>query len=255
MKTDNFLYSKIIILLLLLSPLSMQAQENSWMLGIGHLSQLDTYLSTEHYRGFEARVLYERVARKDSSALSFTYTPHLFFGKTSPRSKSSTELSAMFEFSFGMHYNLQAARNLLLAFGGQADVFVGGIYNNRNGNNPAQLHTGISVGPAVRASFDFNLWRHGFRLNYVVSAPLVGMQFSPAYGQSYYEIFARGNYDHNICFASPFNAPSLKHRMTLDIKVKRSAIRVGYMGDYRQAKLNEIKYHHITHSFIIGYVY
>lgn len=251
----TYIIKVVIALAVLWSGLGVSAQERVQMVGLGYSSQLDTYLSPEHYSGIELRYIGERTHRKAESNMSHTWTTQGFVASTSPHSDNATDLSAMVEVGFGMHYHFQPAERLDIAVGGQAEIFLGGIYNTRNGNNPAQLHTGLDIASSVRASYMFNLWKKNFRVNYAVSAPLLGLQFSPAYGQSYYEIFSRGNYDHNICFTSPINAASLSNRLTLDIPLKRGALRVGYLGDFRQANLNDIKFHHFTHGFIIGYAY
>lgn len=227
------------------------------MLGVGYTSLLDTYLSPEHYGGVELRYIGERTKWRKFPCDYFAWTTQGFISKTSPRSENGTDLSAMLNLSFGyFEMNMRPYwGRLFISLGAQADAFLGGVYNTRNGNNPAQLHTGLDIAPAVKASFLFDLFRKNMKLNYEVSAPLVGMQFSPAYGQSYYEIFSEGNYDHNICFTSLHNAASISNLLTLDIPLKRGAIRVGYLGDFRQAKLNDIKFHNFTHSFVIGYAY
>lgn len=251
----TYLIKAIVALAMLWSGLGVSAQERAQMISVGYSSLLDTYLSPEHYSGVELRYIGERTNLKPDSNMSHTWTTQGFVSSTSPRSENANDLSAMVEVGFGMHYHLRPSKSLDIAVGGQADVFLGGIYNTRNGNNPTQVHTGLDIAPSVRAKYGFRLWKKDFQLNYVASAPLLGLQFSPAYGQSYYEIFSRGNYDHNICFTSPLNAASLSNRLTLDIPIKRGAIRIGYLGDFRQAKLNDIKFHNFTHGFIIGYAY
>lgn len=238
----------------------IMSNNNVDMVSIGHASQLDTYLSPEHYSGLELRYIGERSRWHKSPQTYHTFTTQGYITSTSPRSDNASNLSGMFEISFGLHKQHTINDNLYLSYGIQADAFIGGTYNTHNGNNPAQLHTGTDIAPTAKASYLFTLFKRQMLLNYSVSVPLVGLQFSPAYGQPYYEIFSEGNYDHNICFTSPFNAASLSNRITLDIPVKhggksRSAIRVGYLGDFRQAKLNDIKSHHFTHGFIIGYAY
>ncbi len=234
-------------------PLTLHAQEKTWLAGIGHAAVLDTYISQEHYSGIEANLLHVMTKPlKNDSAWSRTHTYQLDFSRTQTRAGSSADYAAMLDYSFGMHRHFAVARGLDIAVGGQGDFFAGGIYNSRNGNNPGQAKLGIDIAPSVRAAYSFRLWRLPLRANYCVSAPLLGVQFSPAYGQSYYEIFSMGNRDRNVCFSYVGNAPSLDHRVTLDLFFGKTALTIGYLGHCRQSKFHEIKYHYYSHSFVIG---
>ena len=76
--------------------------------------------------------------------------------------------------------------------------------------------------------------------------------FTPHYGQSYYEIFTRGNYDHNVVLSHPFNTPSMRHALTLQLHLKKVSLRLGYLGDYQQADVNNLKYHNYSHLVVFG---
>lgn len=112
----------------------------------------------------------------------------------------------------------------------------------------------MNLGPSVAASFAFNLFRKNMKLRYEAAAPLLGLMFSPNYGQSYYEIFTRGNYDHNAVSTTALCAPSLRHQLSLDVPFRRFSLQVGYMGDYQQAEVNNLKYHTYSHLLLIGVV-
>ena len=98
------------------------------------------------------------------------------------------------------------------------------------------------------------LGRQPLIARYQLDLPLVGLKFSPNYGQSYYEIFELGHYDHNICLTHPFNAFSSRHLITLDIPFRHTTLRVGYLCDIRQSHVNELKYHSYSHAFLLGVV-
>ena len=85
------------------------------------------------------------------------------------------------------------------------------------------------------------------------SASEVAVCHHANYGQSYYEIFNRGNYDHNVVFTHPVNAPSLRQMLAIDATFGRTTLRIGYLVDIRQSNVNNIKAHTYTHAFVLGF--
>ena len=82
--------------------------------------------------------------------------------------------------------------------------------------------------------------------------------FAPEFGQSYYEIFGLGHADGIIAFTHPFNCPSWKHTLTLDIPLRRkhhsTTLRLAYTGDIYQSRINGIGCHIYRHAFSFGFV-
>lgn len=245
---------KIFLSILLTTSVCSYAQ-TEMQVSVGQTNILDTYLSPEEYTGTEFRFV--ATTQKNHEKLSHLFQTEVYLSQTENRSADGTELAGMLRFRYGLlkplHLDVQ---NLTLRLGGQAAANVGFLYNLRNSNNPAQGRAGLHIGPMVMADYSFRLLKHSFSLHYQASAPAFGLMFSPNYGQSYYEIFTRGDYDSNIVPTTFVATPSLRHALTLDIPVCGSkAITIGYLGDYDQYKVNNLKYHNYTHAFVLGYKY
>lgn len=245
--------------MLILAPLLASAQkvkDKVSLFGIGYTDILDTYISQEKATGPELRYVYEGISRKDSSRISRLIMHQGFISKGSTRGNDDTTLSGMYNLKLGWHYNWDSpSQHINIKAGGLADLSLGGTYNTRNSNNPAQARMSLTVDPSVLATWHFKIKDKPLTLHYEASMPLAGAAFSPNYGQSYYEIFSKGNYDHNIVFVSPFSGVQLHHILALDFRLWRTTFTIGYLGDIRQMEANDLKYHQWTHSVVIGWRY
>lgn len=251
---------KLLALIICVVPLALAAQDqrtvtNVQSIGFGAASLLDTYLSQENYNGWEIRYQSHTTRERSNSRWSSLIIHQGLFNESQPRSNDGRELGGLYVFNYGRRYRLTGDQSLLqVSIGGMGEVGIGFLYNTRNSNNPAQARCYLNLSPSAAASYPIRLRRMVCVARYEVSLPLLGVLFSPNYGQSYYEIFSRGNYDHNLVVTTPFNAPSLRHTLSVDIPVGRYAVRVGYLGDYQQAKVNDLKYHTYSHLFLLGLV-
>lgn len=245
------------LLTLALAPASAQEGKvitNSRMFGIGYTEILDTYLSPEKYSGTELRYISHTLRECDSSRFYHEVIHQGDVSYVENRSGEGAEMAGMYNFQYGWHWRLVSLEGgrFTLGVGGNIDANIGFIYNTRNSNNPAQARAYLNITPVIEATYKFNIKNHTHTLRYELSVPLLGVMFSPNYGQSYYEIFSRGNYDHNVVCTWPGNAPSLRQMLTFDFTLWNTTFRVGYLGDYQQARVNNLKNHIYTSGLVVG---
>ncbi|MDO4159255.1 MAG: DUF3316 domain-containing protein [Prevotellaceae bacterium] len=228
---------------------------NAQMISIGAVNILDTYLSPEKYTGTELRYMSHTIREREGSRWSRLLLHQGNVSYSNNRADNANFVAGAYTFSYGVHYNWNFLDNRLnIKAGAQADVNLGFLYSTRNSNNPAQAKLSLDISPSASATYRFRLWNRPFSLRYEASVPFVGIMFSPNYGQSYYEIFTQGNYDHNVVPTTLISTPSLRQMLTLDFTLNRTTLRVGYLGDYRQSDVNSLKYHSYSNMFVIGIV-
>ncbi len=229
--------------------------EHSTMVSIGHANRLDTYLSPEEYEGTDIRFISSSM-RMSHGTWDKQFTHEGAFDYTNNRAGNGKTLAGHYNFAFSMLKPLDVAVNRLeLRAGFASDLYLGFAYNMHNSsNNPAQGYASLSLGATAIATYKIKIFNKLLPINYEVRIPMIGAMFSPAFGQSYYEIFNNGNYDSNIVLTT-IAIPQFKHQLTIDYPIgKHTNLRIGYLGDYRQSKPNHLKQHTYTNSFIVGYV-
>ena len=248
-----------------------QYKTNAMMIGIGYTNILDTYLSPEKYRGTNLTFLSHTRRENDSTVWVNQFRHEGNVAYADNRSGNGGEMAGCYTFGYSLLHKWTIDlwhHPLRLLAGGTAAANIGFVYNTRNGNNPANARLSLHIEPTI--GFDYPIGRASHTrgismypgacahfpviLHYEASAPLFGLMFSPNYGQSYYEIFNRGNYDHN-CVPTTFGStPSFRQMLTVDFRLARTTWRIGYMGNYEQSHVNNLKTHTYTHSIVIGVV-
>ena len=269
-------------------------REHTWLVGGGFSNVLDSYLSPYIYKGGELRLMREthRLTRmfwkengneqSDGNQFSSSSTgsePRVTFqtlldlhgAYLDSRAGNVNGWAGGVRYGLGWLYRLTPQKHVgsasddwtstrsqrfSLAVGPMLSGYLGAVYNERNGNNPAQAKLDLMLDLSAACSYRFRLFRHPFVLRYQLTIPFVGVAFSPNYGQSYYEAFSFGNYDRNAVFANFVNMPSMRHLLTLDVPISRrsrTALRVGYAGEFMQSTFNKINYHSYSHCVMIGF--
>ena len=251
----------------LLLPLSSPAQTDtlvskrivnrSYQIGLGASDVLDTYLSRQKGSGVALTGLIISESQKIGSRWSSIFQNQLHFSINTDRNDNGTITEATYNFIFGRYHSWQfMGGNLRVQAGPAAVLGLGVLNNNRsNANNPAQARLSLNIMPSGIVTWRFPLFKRYWALRYEVELPLVGIMFSPNFGQSYYEIFGRGNYDHNIVPTTFLSAPTFRQQLTLNFNIGRTTtLSLGYLGDYQQARVNNLKQHVISHNVMLGIV-
>ncbi len=241
-----------------LLPLSHAAAQRevtaTYQLGAGKTNVLDTYLSQEKFSGIGLTFLATREHRLPGRHWS-TLVEHEFnYSTAHDRAETCREILGDYTLLMG---RLRAWRigRLQLQAGLMGSLNLGAIYNPSNSNNPAQARFSLQSMPTGAAHYDFTLFSRRLRLRYELQLPLLGIMFSPNYGQSYYEIFSEGNYDHNIVPTTLVATPCFRQQLSVEYSIPRFAtLRLGYLGNYQQAQVNNLKSHTYLHRLTIGIV-
>ena len=255
----------LILIVLTCLPTRIQAQDSlqatrhvmrSVMIGAGHNNTFETYLSPLEYEGPEVRFAYEtmRMTRLMDGNVSAQNLFQLHASYTENISQTNHTYGGLVNWSYALHYQFRPAKGLKILFGPMLDLNAGVIYNRRNSNNPAQAKAYGGLGASGMLIYRFRIKNYPLTVRWQANLPLLGVMFSPEFGESYYEIFSLGNGGRNVVFTSLHNNPSLRQLLTLDFPVGNTVMRVGYICDLQQAKVNNLKSHTYSHDFMIGVV-
>lgn len=219
--------------------------------GSSHLT--DTYLTPLKYTGWHAALDYERyqAMRFDPERWVMRLHGSLGIDRAENPARNATMWSLMLSADWGMMRKFRPVDNLTLAVGGSTGIDLGCLYNSRNGNNPASAKAAWTVNLTGYAAYNLNIGRLPVTLMYQPTLPVTGVFFSPDYGELYYEIYLgdHGGLVHGAWWGNYF---SLDNRVTADLHLSATSLRLGYHGKVFSSKVNDITTNIFTHSFLIG---
>lgn len=235
---------------------SHRFEERTFSLGGGLTTLLDTYLSPLTYEGAHVSVMDERFSQTAvANGRWFGQSLFLLHGDyTLAAEGRGLTVGGMADYTYTCYYNPIHTDRWNLYVGPQGRLRLGGIYNLRNSNNPAQLKLETHIAASVMAKYAFTLWNTPMKVRLQTDLPLVGVAFAPDYGQSYYEIFYLGQDEECVHVTALHNNLSLRTNLSWDVQFRFSTVRLTLLNDLYHWQLGGQQYRMFTHSLMIGYV-
>ena len=238
------------------SPRSDRFEERTFSLGGGYTQLLDTYLSPLRYGGGQVALQSERFGQLTCENgrwfAQSLFTLHADY--TTPRTGSGLTIGGMADYSYTYYYRPLHTNGWSLYVGPQGQLRIGGIYNLRNSNNPAQLKLGVNLAASAMGKYAFTLWGTPMSMRLQADVPFFGFAFAPDYGQSYYEIFYLGHEENCVHVTAPHNNLSLRTGLSYDVQFRSCTMRLSMLSDLYQWQLGNQQYRMFTHSVMLGYV-
>ena len=229
------------------------------LIGFGGYNLMDTYLtpgSRIPYTGWGLRVMNERtkMTRLADHRISRQQIFNADIASIRNGAGTTQAFSGFLDYTLGYHYHFHPIPALKLLAGASVHAMGGFIYCTRVSNNPASAKADLDLNLSAQAVYNFQIRNYPLTLRYQVEIPFIGILFSPHYGQSYYEIFDRGNKSGIVPFTSFHNKLAMKNYLTVDFPVGKFTFRAGYLNSLYYLDVNQIQSHIISHSFVIGFV-
>ncbi|WP_078063530.1 DUF3316 domain-containing protein [Bacteroides ihuae] len=226
------------------------------MYGVGFANVYDTYLSPQEYVGTDFRISREtmRMTKLFDGNVSVQNFFQANISYTHNKVDNNNTFAGLVNWNYGLHYQFRITDNFKLLAGGLADLNGGFVYNLRNTNNPASARAYINLDASGMAIWHLKIKNYPIVLRYQANIPVIGVMFSPNYGQSYYEIFTLGNSSGVVQFTSLHNQPSIRQMLSVDCPIGSSKVRFSYLWDMQQSRVNQINTHTYGHVFMVGFV-
>lgn len=259
MKNSRISILPILVLMALSSALKANAQEGinhyrvstrSTLHGVSLINNLDTYLSGYNYTGAGYTLQHEtmRLAHTGSYQWTFQTVTEAIAGYA--KLQSNTQLTFMASRYWSGYHTFDIDKRLKLLAGAQIELSGGALYLPTNSNNPVSAKLRTSIGAS--AMFIYSAPKK-YTVRYRIDIPLAGLMFSPQYAQSYYEIFGLGDTRGIIKFTHPENSPSWRHTLTSDISIGANTLRLAYIANLYQSRVNNLRTHQYSHTFAVGF--
>ena len=235
-------------------------EERTFSLGGGATNMLDTYLSPLRYKGGHVAVMDERFSQLEAEGCRwFAQSLFALHGDyTLAAEGRGVTVGGMADYSYTYYYEVPLVslqgRRFRLFVGPQGQLRLGGIYNLRNSNNPAQLKLGVNLAASAMTKYSFTLWDVPMHVRLQADIPVLGAAFAPDYGQSYYEIFYLGYDEHCVHLTSLHNNLSLRTKFSYDVEFRTCTMRLTWQDDLYHWQLGNQQYRMFTHSVMIGFV-
>lgn len=222
----------------------------------GTATLADTYLTPLFYDGWHTSLSYERnqAMRFDPERWSMQLMARATVDDAHNPARNADIFNLEAEMRFAVQRRWQLPINgLRVGLGPALDARGGVLYLSRNGNNPASAKGAVTFDALGFISYRLNVGKLPVTFRYQGDLPVVGVFFSPDYGQLYYEIWLgeRSGLVRPAVWGQYFRIDNL---LTADLHLGGTTLRLGYHNDIISTKTQGITSRRVTHAFVLGVV-
>lgn len=254
---------RLLSLLLLLATLLPAAAESNdttrrpitsiYGIEAGRADMTSTYLSPLPYDGpgFALFGAWGKAMRSNPRHLVMAFTGGIELSRGLNPARSANMLAAAARFGWGPSWRYRFTPSLDMTLGGALDIYGGLLWLPRNGNNPvsAMAYAGLDI--TARLGYRTHFGRLPVTLADNVSLPTVGAFFSPAYGETYYEIYL-GNHKGLAHAAWWGNAFGIDNHLTMTLHFGKRSLQLGYRLAVRTFHANNITTQYVRNAFTVA---
>lgn len=133
---------------------------------------------------------------------------------------------------------------------------VGGLYNSRNGNNPATLKLDASLTLALHYSYRLPWHAFPMQVRLATRTDLIGTQWSQQFGESYYEMYyVSGEFGKRFGLMHLGNQLGVQIRLAIDLPLFRHTdLSIAYRLQHRRWEINHLITRQSDHTLSLGLV-
>lgn len=252
------MYKSFCLGLLSLFTLGVQAQEASIRLnrirfGGGGVVLRDEYLSPLNYAGFVVNYSDENVRLSKHHRLAES-SLLVSLGQTKNPAQNGSISILHSRLSGSRLFPLYRGRLGILYFGPGYTIGLGGLYSNRNGNNPATFKMDAHLSLSMSYGYRLNWDKCPILLQLSSRTDLLGTRWSQGFGESYYEMYylskALGKRFH---LSHLGNGIGQELKFSLDIPIyKKITINLNYGYTFYSSNINELNSIQSLHTLGLG---
>lgn len=253
---------------------ALRLVQRSTYVGIGGLLLGNGYLSPLRYGGTSYSLLSQRTSlglrRYDHSADSLIWLErtlplqadrrwmqqHLWgidLGLTDNPARNGSIYALALRYDWSYLRRWQWHKQHTLAVGPSLGFYGGGMYSNRNGNNPATLDLSLGLGLSALYAYRLPSKRFPALLRTYLRGDLLSVAFAQEFGESFYELYYYNQPMKRFRLAHPGQLSSLYLLSSIDLPLWRFlTLSLGYRWDWRRQDLQQQRVYRSQHSFVIG---
>ncbi len=246
----------VTLLLLTIPPMGAQNVEHRDVLQVsfGGIWQQDQYLSPLMYQGLQAGISNEWWQDFNHEHWSHVGSVAANFGWSHSQMQTNRLYQAQIQFGWGGYYHWDwKPQGWQVLVGPYLNIDIAPRYHVANVNKPFSIDLAADIMAMAGVSYGWKYRNTSYRVQYLVKANVIGVDWVPDYWESYYEI-SEGVMGQVRC-SGVWNHRTLNQQIHLDMQFAHSTWRIGVRHEYKEYGIQNMMFSTEQVSAVIGCIF